>query len=216
MQSGVIYCAISPSGKKYYGFSINFYRRKLKHKNQSKRNISNYFYTAIRKYGFEAFKWSIVENIEAENIETLKKCMSEREKFWIKKDKTNSKEFGYNMTDGGEGRMGPLSESTKEKMRKPKSEKTKDLMKIARKGRTPNKGNHHSEITKEQMSKSHLGQIPWITGLSHSEKSKDKMSKSHIGKPSGNSGKPAWNKGKPWSEEVKQHMRKPKTKKGMR
>lgn len=45
---GVIYCAISPSGKKYYGFTYNLARRKNNHKNDSLVKI-NRFHCAMKK-----------------------------------------------------------------------------------------------------------------------------------------------------------------------
>lgn len=107
MVNGIIYCAISPSNKKYYGYSsLNLEIRKQRHKYKFLKNKISRFYTAIKKYGWDNFKWDIIENHIAENKKELKDILCEREKYWIAKDKTTSKEFGYNMTDGGDGTLG--------------------------------------------------------------------------------------------------------------
>jgi hypothetical protein len=87
--TGVIYCAISPSNKKYYGYTLNFINRKNGHKIASDKNVINYFYNAIRKYKFDNFIWYIIEEHEHENENKLllRKFLGEREKYWIKKDK---------------------------------------------------------------------------------------------------------------------------------
>jgi group I intron endonuclease len=102
MYQGVIYCAISPSGKKYYGFTYNLHRRKYIHKRDSivKKNC---FYNAIKKYGFDNFVWNIIETYINEDRKYIKDVLRKREKYWIEKDKTFLPEFGYNMTHGGDG-----------------------------------------------------------------------------------------------------------------
>jgi len=99
---GVIYCAISPSGKKYYGFTHNLNRRKYTHSRNSliKKNV---FYSAIKKYGFENFTWIIVESYQNENKTFLRDVLRKRERYWIDKDFTYLSEYGYNMTHGGDG-----------------------------------------------------------------------------------------------------------------
>ena len=91
----VIYRAISPSGKSYIGMTSNFEERKRKHFVESTKRV-NHFYTAIKKYGFESFKWTI-----------LLRCgrsrkfagLCERFFIWI----YNTYKNGYNMTPGGDG-----------------------------------------------------------------------------------------------------------------
>ena len=102
MYQGVIYCAISPSGKKYYGFTYNLTRRKNKHKNDSCFK-KNRFYNAIKKYGFENFSWNIIETYKNEDKSHIRDILRKREKFWIEKEQTYLPEFGYNMTHGGDG-----------------------------------------------------------------------------------------------------------------
>ena len=53
-------------------------------------------YSAMNKYGIEHFNISLVEEVELLLLE-------EREKYWIKFYKSNNKDFGYNISEGGDG-----------------------------------------------------------------------------------------------------------------
>jgi hypothetical protein len=103
---GLIYCAISPSYKKYYGQTISFTHRKITHKRSIKNGDKSRFYDAIRKYSFDEFTWTIIEEFDFFEKIDLKLKLDERETYWIEKDKTYLSEFGYNMTHGGAGRVG--------------------------------------------------------------------------------------------------------------
>jgi predicted GIY-YIG superfamily endonuclease len=100
--NGVIYCAVSPSGKKYYGFTYDLKRRIYIHKRNSSTK-KNVFYSAITKYGFENFSWIIVESFQNEDKTYLREILRKRERFWIDKELTYLSEYGYNMTRGGDG-----------------------------------------------------------------------------------------------------------------
>lgn len=76
------------NGKVYIGKSINFSKRYKKHKYAKYYNT--YFHNAIRKYGFSAFDFSILEVCSKEQ-------MIERESHWIRHFRSNEKEFGYNL-----------------------------------------------------------------------------------------------------------------------
>lgn len=116
MISGVIYCAISPSNNKYYGYAFNFQKRMINHKTSAKKGVKRIFYNAIKKYGFENFKWNIIETYNKETKQELINILSEREIYWIAKDKTFLREYGYNMTLGGDGWRGNHTEETKQKI----------------------------------------------------------------------------------------------------
>lgn len=115
---GIIYCATSPSSKRYYGYSsLTLEERKINHLERVKRGNKCRFFTAIRKYGEENFIWEIIEEHFAENKKDLHEILSLREKFWIQKEKTYLREYGYNMTLGGDGRLGSeMSEETKKNL----------------------------------------------------------------------------------------------------
>jgi group I intron endonuclease len=180
MKNGVIYCAISPSGKKYYGLSSNFRKRKEKHRKNYKKIRKNYFYTAIRKYGFENIEWIIVETVNSDSLIELRILLAEREKYWIKKDKTYLKEYGYNMTLGGEGKLG-FSNSIKTRLKmseakKNMSQETKNKIRDYRIGKSSGMaGKLHSKKTKEKISNSLLGE----KRRPFSEETKKRMSESH-------------------------------------
>lgn len=97
MSEGIIYCAhCIPTGKKYIGKTLKcLERRKSSHKSVAKYEKRNFkFYNAIKKYGWDAFLWGIIEEC---NIELL----NEKEKFWI--NEYNTYHTGYNSTLGGDG-----------------------------------------------------------------------------------------------------------------
>lgn len=189
MFKGCIYCALSPSKKKYYGYSLNFKGRKATHIKNARNGKINHFYTAIRKYGVENIEWLIIEEYENEDKIELKKILCEREIYWIERDKTYLEEFGYNMTKGGDGRVGiPHSKESKEKLSKSlkgkkKSPETRKKMSESAKGRV---------IPEEQREKIRKS----LTGRKQSKETIKKRSIKLKGKPAWNKGKPAWNKGK--------------------
>jgi|AntAceMinimDraft_18_1070375.scaffolds.fasta_scaffold03693_9 group I intron endonuclease len=152
--NGIIYCATSPSQKKYYGFSFNFEKRKKEHLRASKKSKNSIFYKAINKYGFENFYWEIKESFENKNKEILKELLRKKESYWIRKDKTFMPN-GYNMTLGGDG-GDTLSNHPNIKL-------------IGRKISKKNTGKRRSKETKKKISDAKKGVI-------FSEETKKKMS----------------------------------------
>jgi hypothetical protein len=154
------------NGKVYIGKTIYSIRyRKKQHKTDSKNKINNMvFHKAIRKYGFENFKWSIIDT--AENEAELNK----KEIYWIAEYKKTH--IVYNMTNGGNGLSGyrPTKE-TREKISKklkgrPSKKKGKKLsketcqkMSQSKIGNTNSKGVKHTKETREKISKSLIGNM---------------------------------------------------------
>lgn len=99
-----IYCAKNIVNEKVYvGKSVDIEKRWKGHKNgynnpNSSQYIS-YFYNALRKYGFNSFEFSVLEECTEDKL-------SDREIFWINKFQSNNREYGYNTTDGGDGVTG--------------------------------------------------------------------------------------------------------------
>ena len=121
MYFGIIYCAISPSNKKYYGKTVGSLKNRIKSHLENSKNAKCHFSSAIRKYGIEKFNWNIIETIESDSKIELRKILNEKEKYWIKNEKTYDRKIGYNMTPGGDGGAAfgrKLSEETKNKIRK--------------------------------------------------------------------------------------------------
>lgn len=97
----VIYKATSPNNKVYIGLTrYSLEKRKYRHKCTmvSKKTRNYKFYNALNKYGFENFKWEVIDTASTYS-ELLKK-----EQYYIKL--YDSKTNGYNSTIGGEGVVG--------------------------------------------------------------------------------------------------------------
>jgi group I intron endonuclease len=79
------------NGKRYVGQTIRIKRRLHEHKHHNRSGVLS---KAIAKYGWAAFKHTILEeDIVTENLNA-------REKFWIAELQTKAPN-GYNLTDGG-------------------------------------------------------------------------------------------------------------------
>lgn len=91
-----VYKITFPNNKIYIGISNNIYRRMLEHNTDFRNNLP--IEKAIQKYG-KITEFDILEEIDPEN----RTLMRIREKFWISTFNSNKKEFGYNISDGGDG-----------------------------------------------------------------------------------------------------------------
>ena len=114
---------------------------------------------AMKKYGEENFITGIIEFCSADNL-------FEKEIEWIEKYKTFK--TGYNLTKGGESKLGSIcSEDTKEKMRNSLIGKPSGF-----------KGQKMSEEHKEKIRQKKLGKS---TGIGHvvSEKTRKKIGNSN-------------------------------------
>lgn len=114
--SGIIYIFISPENKVYIGQTIQEKIRMCTHKRESSvKSPKKPFYRAIKKYGFDNFKYSILRTIIAASKEELKGKLNKAEKFYIVK--YNSFKSGYNLTEGGDSKLITRhSEETKSKI----------------------------------------------------------------------------------------------------
>lgn len=93
------------TNKVYVGITIQkFYKRRCEHIkvsfNSNDKAYNHHFHRAIRKYGKENFKWEVLETIKKETREELIQELKRLEIKYIKK--YNSKQNGYNSTDGGD------------------------------------------------------------------------------------------------------------------
>jgi group I intron endonuclease len=94
---GCVYCATNKiNGKQYIGKTIQtFKQRKRGHIHDMKKGSQVIFHRALRKYGTNNFKWTILFKDDED------KLLLKAEKHFIKKYNTLSP-YGYNMTTGGE------------------------------------------------------------------------------------------------------------------
>lgn len=91
-----VYMILFPNNKKYIGISNNIRRRMIEHNFDFRNNLP--IERAIQKYG-KIKDFILLEEIDAENRELMRK----REKYWIAKYHSNNREFGYNISEGGDG-----------------------------------------------------------------------------------------------------------------
>ena len=143
---------------------------------------------AILKYGWENFKWEILEKCDS------KEELDEMEFHFIKQYDTFISKNGYNMTWGGEGSPGKIfTEDYRKKLRiaqtgKKLSQETKEKLRKIMKGRVftkewkkkigeSNKGkiHPHTEETKKKISNSMLGNKNHFFGKHHTEETKEKI-----------------------------------------
>jgi len=95
---GFIYKITSPSNKIYVGKTYNLRTRKAAHRHSVKKGSNIILHNSIRKYGWDAHKFEVIE-------ECADEVMNEREMYWISELKTYcyENEMGMNMTIGGDG-----------------------------------------------------------------------------------------------------------------
>jgi group I intron endonuclease len=107
MKTGIIYMYTSPSGKSYIGQTWYPDKRKKQHKDARSKS---YFHSAIKKYGFENFKYEILhENIQNQiELDLLESCEIENKK--------TLHPYGYNLMITGRG--GLLTEEHKNRIKK--------------------------------------------------------------------------------------------------
>ena len=132
-----VYVHIAPNGKRYYG--ITKQEVEARWKNGKGYESNKYFYRAINKHG-----WGNFEHI------VIAKGLSEEEAKWLEVElirewDTTNREYGYNITKGGDSN--PMD-----------NEESRKKMSEAHKGENnPNYGKTLSEKTKQKMSETKKG-----------------------------------------------------------
>lgn len=136
-----LYLHITPNDKCYVGITSMEVRSRWG--NEGRRYKSQYFYRAIKKYGWN----NILHIIIAQNLSKYEATTLEQQ--FIKVLNSNNPQDGYNLTEGGEGSNGILiTESTREKLRiRSKGEKNPFYMKI------------HTDKTKQIISEKNKGKF---------------------------------------------------------
>ena len=174
------------TNKVYIGQSIDIEFRIKIHRRCSLNKEYNYpLYNSMRKYGMDAFEFSILEEVE-DNL-----LLTSREQYYIDYFQSYIPEKGYNILQFASSFKGyKFSEETKKKIsdtlkkRKITEEQRLRLIELSKK----RKGIPRSEETKLKVSLAQKGKII-------SEETKQKM-------------KEAWKYREPFSEEYKQNMSK--------
>lgn len=163
MNSYSVYKHIFPNNKVYIGITKNEPKKRWKNGYGYSTYKKSKIYSAIQKYGWENVKHEILfENLTKEEAE-------QKEIELITQYKSTQKEYGYNISNGG-NHNGKHNEETKRKISISK------------------KGTKLSDETKRKMSISKIGKKHWNYGKKASMETKIKLSKSHLGQK-------AWNKG---------------------
>lgn len=143
-------CTNLINNKCYIGQTIRKLNKRINRHIHSKNN--SYFHKALKKYDKDEFKWEIL--CECETKEEL----DEMEFHYIKQYHTREYEWGYNLTDGGEGSVGYIhTEKTRKKLSDYNIEngifKGENNYCYKKYGHDhPWYGNHHTEKTKKIIS----------------------------------------------------------------
>ena len=210
--SYTVYCHLFPNGKRYIGLTSGKPEYRW-------GNGNGYSGQVLMKRSIEKYGWENVEHIILDEGLSKEEAI-EKEKFYISQYHTQEDEFGYNLTEGGEGHSGySPTEETRKKLseagkRRGNSWVTEELREKRRVAAT---GRRHSEETKNKIREAMKRR-----GNSYvTEEMRRKISLANIGNthtkgstqtPESNKKRSDALKGIPKSEETKAKMRKPKSK----
>lgn len=111
------------NGKYYIGKSIKDKVPFWRHVNAAERGKGYVFSRAIRKYGKQSFDQEIIHYCDY--VDDLNVA----ERYYIKKFKSNTSEYGYNMTKGGDG-GDFLSSKSVEERKKISEKRSKAISKV--------------------------------------------------------------------------------------
>jgi group I intron endonuclease len=178
----LIYCIKNTiNNKEYIGLTTRTLEHRWKqHIYESNKKDSWEWNTplgnAIKKYGKDSFQVFVLEECSSETE------LKQKEIQLIKERKSLSTETGYNLSFGGDGRLGyKLSEETKRKIGEGNKGKTYtaeslEKMSVAAKKRSvgkpsPMDGKKHTEESKQKI-------VSFLTGRKQSEETKRKKSES--------------------------------------
>ena len=96
------------NGKIYIGQSVDIHRRFLEHlragqpekyANKKERDLNTPIHLAMQKYGVNNFSLSILEQCSKEEL-------NDKEKYWISTYNSCDKKIGYNISSGGQDKIG--------------------------------------------------------------------------------------------------------------
>lgn len=158
MKKGYIYKITNPNGKIYIGQTNNLSNRQSAYRNltiHGQELIKN----SIKKYGWDMHVFTVIGEYDLELLNTKEIYFIDEYNSFFKNNKD-----GLNMALGGDGCRGRIdSDEVKIKraqyhIGKKRSNKTKELMSLSKKGKTSNRiGVKHTKETLELMSKIKMG-----------------------------------------------------------
>lgn len=121
------------TGRCYIGKASDFKKRWRYHRYQANHDSNVYFHAALRKYGFDAFEWKIVQthDTEEQSLRAEEELIAEWRELGIPL---------YNLTSGGDGQSGYRH-----------TEETKKKISDAKRGRK------HTDEARTKMSVAKLG-----------------------------------------------------------
>lgn len=153
---GIIYRAFLESdGRSYIGQTIiKFEKRKIGHKTVANKNPKYHFHKAINKYGFDNFKWEILQ--ECNSREELNAA----EIDWI--SKFDSIRNGFNECSGG--RQSGMPEKSRKKMSEDR--KGEGNPNYGKSTSVRGKGNLYAENIPSKFKE---GNIPWNKGKKYNK-----------------------------------------------
>lgn len=163
-EKDVVYCAVNKKNLKVYvGYTKStLYRRIISHNYCARNSIdNNFFHNALLKYGLENFDWYVI--FASSKLKELKL----RERKFIELLKSNQRQFGYNLSNGGESPT--FSQETRNKISR--KAKSRELFGT----KNPFYGKTHSLATRKHWSKIRKGKCNNL-GYKHSKKIKEKLS----------------------------------------
>lgn len=172
-----VYKHTSPSGKVYIGITSKVPERRWQ--NGTGYHHNPYFSSAIQKYGWE----NIDHEIIAKELSFDMACKMEID--LIAQYRSNDPDYGYNLTSGGEGRLGYAhSEETKRRISeantgKKRTDEEKHKMSLSRKGR---KMPPFTDEHRQRISESCIGRPSSRKGTHLTDETKYKLSEANKGK----------------------------------
>lgn len=173
MENYKLYMHIFPNKKVYVGITKStLARRWARGKGYSRQPL---LFSAILKYG-----WDNIQHILIRDGMTKEQAIK-AEQDTIKKFRSNDANFGYNLTEGGEGTVGvKRGKEASERMRNYNLTRNYDEA-MRQKLREANLGKKASAETKAKMSQKRKGNGNSFYGKSHTEKTKSLLSKANSG-----------------------------------
>jgi group I intron endonuclease len=187
LEPGIYYIKNLINDKVYVGQAQYVARRLYEHKYYLERHSDKCtaLQRAVDKYGLENFEFGILEMCPLEVI-------NEREIFWISEMKSHNRDYGYNLSTGGESGLrgykfpasfGAKVSATKLSQHRTVSDETKAKISASGLGKPKPAG------MGAKLSAAISGENHWNWGKTASDESKQKMRESHSGENNHNFGK---------------------------